>query len=461
MRNPLLMRLAVVVMMGVSLVAELAAMERQPNSAYRARREALAAKTQGLVLLLAPTEEGSNVYGFRQDENFYYLTGIPDPGAALLIAAPVEASGNRPARPYTEILFLPAQNEQQEKWTGPKLNPNTKDVTQVTGFDKVMPLDSMRTEIMRAMQGGVTAAAQAGVTVYTELTPPAGRTELDFLKRSNAAISSIRPYWGQLRVTKDAGEMELIRKSTEASMAAHLAVMKFMKPGLTEREVQALFQYEFTRRGSERPSYSPIVGAGFWGTVLHYNENKHTIADGDMVVMDVGSEYSMYATDITRTLPANGKFTPRQKEIYEIVLGAQKAAEEAFKAGVSTMRGGPNAMHDVALKYIDSHGKDKDGKSLGQYFIHGLGHGVGLNVHDPGDGQPLKPGAVFTLEPGIYLPDEKLGVRIEDMYWVDPNGKLVKMTANLPSSVEDIERTMAEAKAPATSAASPKGKKTK
>lgn len=443
------------------MCACLSATERQPNSAYRARREALAAKAKGVIVLLAPLEEGSNVYGFRQDENFYYLTGIPDPGAALLIAAPVEASGNRPARPYTEILFLPPQNETQEKWTGPKLNPNTKDVTQVTGFDKVMPLDSMRGEIMRAMQGGVAGAAQGGVTIFTDLTPPTGRAELDFLKRSNAAISSIRPYWGQLRVAKDAGEMDLIRKATDASAAAHLAVMKFMRPNRTEREVAALFQYEFSRRGCERPAYSPIVGSGFWGTVLHYNENKHTIADGDLVVMDVGGEYSMYATDITRTLPANGKFTARQKEIYEIVLGAQKAAEEAFQVGVSTMRGGPNALHDVAMKYINSHGKDKNGQTLGQYFIHGLGHGVGLNVHDPGDGQPFKPGAVFTLEPGIYIPEEKLGVRIEDMYWVDPNGKLVKLTANLPSTVEEIEKVMAEANAPEPAAAAGKGKKKK
>ncbi|MEO6119555.1 MAG: M24 family metallopeptidase, partial [Terriglobales bacterium] len=187
----------------------------------------------------------------------------------------------------------------------------------------------------------------------------------------------------------------------------------------------------------------------------------NTIADGDLVVMDVGSEYSMYATDITRTLPANGKFTARQREIYEIVLGAQKAAEDAFQSGVSILRGGPNALHDVAMKYINSHGKDLKGEPLGKYFIHGLGHYVGLNVHDPGDGGPLKPGAVFTLEPGIYIPEEKMGVRIEDMYWVDPNGKLVKLSANLPSTIEDIERVMAEAKGTPATTAGTKGKKTK
>lgn len=457
------LRLAGVVMLGVMLSGlglELSATERQPNSAYRARREALAAKTNGgMVVLFAPTEAstGDAVYGFRQDENFYYLTGITDPGAALLIAAPVAATATAPARAYTEILFLPAQNEVQEKWTGPKLNPKTPNATGITGFDRVQQLDTMRDEIAKQVL--------LGGAVYTELSAKAASAEpLEWLKRGNAfgtgAMRELRPLMGQLRVTKDAGEMELIRKSTDASMAAHLAVMKYMQPNRTEREIQALFQYEFTKRGCERPAYSPIVGSGFWGTVLHYNENKHTIADGDLVVMDVGSEYSMYATDITRTLPANGKFTPRQREIYEIVLAAQKAAEDAFKVGVSTMRGGPNALHDVAMKYINTHGKDKNGDSLGKYFIHGLGHGVGLNVHDPGDGQPLKPGAVFTLEPGIYIPEEKLGVRIEDMYWVDPEGKLVKMTASLPSSVADIERVMAEAKTTATTAG-PKDKKKK
>ncbi|HUS18668.1 MAG TPA: Xaa-Pro peptidase family protein [Terriglobales bacterium] len=439
------------------LCACLSATERQPNAAYRARREALAAKTKGLVLMFAPTEAsaGDAIYGFRQDENFYYLTGISDPGAALLIASASEATANAPARAYTEILFFPAQNAQQERWTGPKLNPKTANVTGITGFDRVQQIDTMRDEIAKLTVGGA--------VIYTDLgAKSAGAEPLEWLKRANgfttARLQELRPFMGQLRVIKDAGEMDLIRKATDASTAAHAAVMKFMKPNLTEREVAALFQYEFSRRGCERPAYAPIVGTGFWGTVLHYSENSNTIAAGDLVVMDVAGEYSMYASDITRTLPANGKFTPRQREIYEIVLAAQKAAEDAFQVGVSAMRG-PNGLHEVAAKYINSHGKDKNGQPLGQYFIHGLGHGVGLNVHDPGDGQPFKPGSVFTLEPGIYLPDEKLGVRIEDMYWVNPEGKLVKLSANLPSSVEEIEKIMAS-NVPAASAA-PKGKSKK
>ncbi|MCI0351785.1 MAG: M24 family metallopeptidase, partial [Acidobacteriales bacterium] len=163
-------------------------------------------------------------------------------------------------------------------------------------------------------------------------------------------------------------------------------------------------------------------------------------------VMDVGGEYSMYATDITRTLPANGKFTARQREIYEIVLGAQRAAEAAFESGKSTLgRTAENSLHRVAYEYINTHGKDRHGQPLGKYFIHGLSHFVGLNVHDPGDATaPLKAGAVFTIEPGIYIPEEKLGVRIEDIYYVDANGKLVNLTAILPHTADEVERAMAE-----------------
>jgi Xaa-Pro aminopeptidase len=204
-------------------------------------------------------------------------------------------------------------------------------------------------------------------------------------------------------------------------------------------------QYEFLRRDCERPAYSPIVGSGLNSTVLHYSDDSGPIADGDVVVMDVAGEYSMYASDITRTLPANGKFTARQREIYDIVLGAQRAAIAAFQSGKSTMgRTSPDSLYKVAYDYIDTHGKDRAGRSLGRYFIHGLSHYVGLNVHDVGDGSaPLGPGAVFTIEPGIYIPEEKLGVRIEDILYVAADGKLVNLTEKLPHTAEDVEKEMA------------------
>lgn len=417
---------------------------------YHARREALAAKTSaGVVLLFAPTEAAGpdDLYGFRQDDNFYYLTGWKEPGAALLIAAQTPAKDAMPARPYTEILFLPAHNVSQEKWTGPKLGPENPDAPKVTGFARVEVLDNLRAELSRLFP-------QGRATVYTDVPGPGetsiSKTPLEWLDRAHAfplgiSFQDVRPQLASLRTFKDASEIDLIRKATDASIAAHLDAMHSMKPGITEREISALLQYEWGKRGCARPSYAPIVGSGFNSTVLHYSDDSGTVQDGDVVVIDAAGEYSMYASDITRTLPANGKFTDRQREIYNIVLGAQQAAIAAFQSGKSHLRrGAPDSLYDVAYNYINSHGKDLHGEPLGKYFIHGLSHYVGLNVHDEGDyDAPAGPGMVFTLEPGIYIPEEKLGVRIEDIVYVDPSGKLVNLTGSLPHSADEVEHEMA------------------
>ncbi len=292
------------------------------------------------------------------------------------------------------------------------------------------------------------------VTIYTDV-PAYGETSnsttpLDWLNRANAFpvgvnFQDVRPLLASLRTYKDSGEIERIRHATDASIAAHLAAMHTVKPGVTEREISALMQYEWGKRGCERPAYAPIVGSGFYSTVLHYSDDSGTMQAGDVVVIDAAGEYSLYASDITRTLPVSGKFTARQREIYDIVLGAQQAAVAAFVSGKSKLRRNqPGSLHDVAYNYINSHGKDLHGEPLGKYFIHGLSHYVGLNVHDPDDYDvPLGPGTVFTLEPGIYIPEEKLGVRIEDILYVDQDGKLINLTGNLPHTADDVEHAMA------------------
>ncbi len=160
--------------------------------------------------------------------------------------------------------------------------------------------------------------------------------------------------------------------------------------------------------------------------------------------MDVAGEYAMYASDITRTAPANGHFTPRQREIYNIVLGAQQAAIDAFQSGKYVINPqADNSLYKVAFDYINTHGKDLHGQPLGQYFIHGLSHYVGLEVHDAGStSAPLGPGMVFTIEPGIYIPEEKIGVRVEDIFWVDPSGKLVMLSQGLPRTPDEVEQAM-------------------
>jgi Xaa-Pro aminopeptidase len=432
------------------LSATAGALDRQANADYRARRVALAEKIKsGVVVLFAATEaEGPNaLYGFRQDDNFFYLTGWKEPGAAIVIAPAGAVSPVAPLHPYIEILFLPQRNNTQERWTGPKLGPENDDAARITGFDRVERLDKLRDELERLVSKP-RATVYSDLPAYGETSPDPG--PLDWLRRSNAfpnyvAFLDVKPMLAELRVKKDTGELERIRKATDASIAAHFSAMHAMKPGMTEREISALMQYEFMKRGCERPAYSPIVGSGLNSTVLHYSEDSGPIENGDVVVMDVAGEYSMYASDITRTLPANGKFTARQREIYDIVLGAQQAAINAFQAGKSTIgRSSPDSLYKVAYDYIDTHGKDRAGRPLGRYFIHGLSHYVGLNVHDVGDGSvPLGPGAVFTIEPGIYIPEEKLGVRIEDILYVDAEGKLINLTAKLPHTAEDVEKEMA------------------
>jgi Xaa-Pro aminopeptidase len=426
------------------------ARERQPNADYHARREKLAAAANGgVVVLFADVEaEGPNdLYGFRQGDDFYYLSGWAEPGAALLIAPATAATATSPARPYTEILYLPAHNLTQEKWTGPKLGPESPNAKSATGFDNVEVLDRMRDDLVRLLPTP-RATILSDLASWDEARP--ATIPLQWLRRANAfpnyvGFQDVKPLVTRLRMTKDAGELALIQKAVNASIAAHAAAFKAVKPNVTEREISALMQYEFGKRGCERPAYAPIVGSGYYSTVLHYSEDDQTMRDGDLVVMDVAGEYSMYASDITRTLPINGHFTRRQREIYDIVYGAQQAAIAAFQSGKSVLTGtGPDALYKVAYDYINTHGKDLKGQPLGKYFIHGLGHSVGLNVHDPADySQPLQPGFVFTLEPGIYIPDEKLGVRIEDMFYVDQDGKLVRMTSALPNTADEIEKAMA------------------
>jgi len=395
-------------------------------------------------LFASDEAEGPNdLYGYRPDDNFFYLSGWSEPGAALLIMAGSTTADNA----YTEILFLPNHNPSQEKWTGPKLGPENPDAGKITGFDRVEVIDNLRADLVHLLP-------TERVTIYTDV-PSGDETSnstapLAWLNRANSfpvgvSFRDVRPILSFLRTFKDAREIERIRQATDASMAAHFAAMHTVKAGVTEREISALMQYEWGKRGCERPAYAPIVGSGFNSTVLHYSADSGTMQAGDLVVIDAAGEYSMYASDITRTLPASGKFTARQREIYDIVLGAQQAAAVAFLSGKSRLRRNqPDSLQDVAYNYINSHGKDLHGEPLGKYFIHGLGHYVGLNVHDPGDYDiPLGPGAVFTLEPGIYIPEEKLGVRIEDILYVDQSGRLINLTEKLPHTADDVERAMA------------------
>jgi Xaa-Pro aminopeptidase len=431
-----------------------AAWERENLSAFHERRAKLLREMggDGVIVMFGygDAEVASSTTMFRQDETFYYLTGWNEPGALILVVPKAAKAGSAAVEIDKEILFIPPHDDRPgsyhgELWEGPKLGPDDADAASRTGFPAVKSITLFQSELDEVMKGFS--------KIYTEATPQPESGEDSFIQDMQsrlkkmaplAILADFRPAVTRLRTVKSPGEIALIRKAAEASVEAHLAAMKTVKPGMWEYEVAARMQYEYQRRGCEWPAYPPIVGAGFYSTVLHYDQNSRQMADGDVVVMDVAGSYGGYASDITRTLPVNGKFTARQREIYQIVLAAADAAIAAAKPGMYLGRRGAKGLHEIAYEYINTHGKDLKGQPLGQYFIHGLSHSVGLNVHDPFEyNQPLQPGMVVTIEPGVYIREEKLGIRVEDDILITENGCEV-LTRRLPRTVEDIERAMAQ-----------------
>ena len=427
--------------------------EREPNSVYAERRAKLASHIDGPIVLLGLTghEEDAQTYIFAQDENFYYLTGHNEPGAALLLLPPAGSSAKKDDwEGPREIFFLQPKNPEREKWVGVLMSPTDPGIEARTGFALVKPYPELRATVERL--------AKVYPSFYTVLPYehengdyPHEKETVDWLKLAvpQANIKDIRTNITDLRAVKSPTEISLLRQAIDLSLDAQFAAMKMIRPGLFEYQVAAKMEYVHAMGGSEAEAYAPIVGTGINSTALHYDKLSRKIEDGDVVLMDVAAQYAGYAADITRTVPANGKFTPRQREIYEIVLAAQNAAMAAIRPGASLgcreKRDKKGTLYAIAYNYINTHGKDLHGKRLGQYFIHGLGHSIGLNVHDPGlEGcKPLAPGMIVTMEPGIYIPEENLGVRIEDDVLVTDSGYEL-LSQRLPRDPDEIEKIMAE-----------------
>ncbi|MBI3666598.1 MAG: aminopeptidase P family protein [Acidobacteria bacterium] len=432
----------------ILLVALAVAADREPWEVFAGRRARLLEKlSDGVVVLFGYTaDEGETLRNpFRQENNFYYLTGWNEPGAILMLTPPMKER-NSPVFDQVnqmprQILFLPGRDPKQERWTGIKIGPYDEGLRDKTGFEAVRGVELFEKELSKAGAGfGRIYTIKPRPRAADRDPEPERAASLEKLAPLTE-IADARPAITAMRMVKSPGEVGLIQKATDTTIAAHLAAWKRVKPGLFEYQIAAAMESVFLERGCWRPAYAPIVGGGFNSTVLHYSENSRRMDDGQVLLMDVGGEYGHYATDITRTIPVNGKFTPRQREIYEIVLGAQKAALAAAKPGMS-LRTGPNSLHQIAYNYINAHGKDREGNPLGKYFIHGLGHHVGLDVHDPSSPETLlQPGMVITLEPGIYMPEEQLGVRIEDLVLVTEDGAKL-LSGALPREPDEVERAM-------------------
>lgn len=445
--------IAAITLFFLAALSSLSALEKQPASTCHARRAALAEKLHGgAAILFAGEEPLLDFMPYRQDEDFFYLTGWNEPGAALLILG--AAPDATPARAYREILFLPSRNLRLEKYTGIKLDAATPNAAQIAGVDAVEPMTDLANDLNKLASANRSLASN----LWTQPEAPQAKSITGWLAATlgNGVVPPVHDVTqpvAELRVVKDDGELALLKKASDASIAAQLTMIHATKPGVTERTIAGKIIETLMENGCERPSYAPIAGAGINSTTLHYSENSATLKDGDIMVVDAAGEYSMYASDITRTVPVNGHFTARQREIYDVVLGAQRAAAAAFVAGKSTINDAghrdPNSLDTVAWNYIHTHGKGLHGEPLSDYWIHGLGHMVGINVHDPpgSTGYPavLKPGMVFTIEPGVYIPEEKIGVRIEDTFVVGKDGKLIDLVANLPHTADEIEAEMKKA----------------
>jgi Xaa-Pro aminopeptidase len=389
---------------------------------YRARRAELSGKLHnGVLVLFGHTEKGEeNIRsGFFQEPNFYYLTGWQEPGAILLLTPPQDD------KPYA-VLFLPRRQPDQEKWTGRKAGPDDANTASLTGFDSVLPVENFESELRKQLDrySGIYILGKQSIAQVQALAPMRD-------------ISDAAPLIARLRMHKSPEELALIQRSIDATLEAHRAAWKRAAPGLYEYQVAATMTAVYFDKGCERSAYEPIVGSGPNSTVLHYSRNSRRMDRGELLLMDVGAECAGYAADITRTIPVGARFSKRQREIYEVVLGAQNAVIAAIKPGIPL-----SDLSKIAREYINTHGKDLHGDPLGKYFTHGVSHHVGLDVHDATDfSQPLAEGNVITVEPGVYIPEENIGIRIEDMVEVTKDGAQL-MSGALPRDPGEIEKAL-------------------
>lgn len=378
---------------------------------YRARRERLLAELgDGALVAIgaAPTEI------LAGDKDFFYLTGLRSDPAVLLAA--------RKDGEVREVLFLPARNPHRERWDDVRLFPGPAATTE-TGIE-TRPIGELGAVLVEWKAAAKTFhVARAGLT---------GTQSIGLLDEVLPGSTDPTPAIHQLRLVKDAGELELLRRAVDLTGNGIVEALRAARPGMYEYELQALGEFLWRRGGAEREGFDSILGSGPNACVLHYRANRRQTAEGDIVVMDVGAEVGGYTADVTRTFPVNGKFTDRQREVYGLVLEAQKA-------GIALCRPGKRVadVHNAAWFVLAEAG-------VADHFWHGTSHWLGLDVHDAGDyDTPFAPGMVVTVEPGLYFPDESLGVRIEDDVLIT-DGDPVVLSGGIPSTIEGIEAEMAK-----------------
>jgi Xaa-Pro aminopeptidase len=434
---------------------------------FAARRARLAAQMLPGAVAVLPTapeapRNGDSDYPYRHDSYFYYLTGFTEPESVLVLVA---ARGERPAR---AILFCREKNLEREIWDGYRHGPDGARIA--FGMDEAWPiaeLDARLPDLLAdapALYYATASNAALDVQVAGWIKTVRARSRSGVT--APAAFHNLLPLLDEMRLIKDEDEQATMQRAGSISGNAHARAMRAARPGLHEYALEAELLYEFRRNGAQFPAYTPIVASGPNACVLHYNVNDRLMQDGDLVLIDAGCELNGYASDITRTFPVNGRFTPAQRTLYELVLAAQDAAFAAIQPGRPY-----TAFHEAALRVLvqgmldlglipagtfDSVEDAIAAKAHVAFYMHGTGHWLGMDVHDTGayrdltvadkPSRPLQPGMVLTVEPGIYVrpaagvPEEywNIGIRIEDDVVVTEDGYRL-LTASAPKTVEEIE----------------------
>lgn len=427
---------------------------------YQARRKKLAQKLPEDSIAIIPAADesprnGDAHYRFRQDSNFYYLTGFDEPNALLLISSGAECKS---------ILFNRPRNPAEEQWTGARLGQ--EGALSHLGMNEAYPVDQIATELPKLLSNttAIYYALGRNPNLETKVTAALNSIKAQIRKglKSPELLGDLEPIIGEMRLFKSEAEIDLMRKAAGISIDAHKRAMQTCKHLNHEYQLEAELIYEFHRQGCRSVAYDPIVGGGENACILHYTDNNMPLRSGDLVLIDAGGEYQNYAADITRTFPVNGTFTQEQKSIYDLVLKAQQAGIAAIKPGLAW-----NEVQQIMVRIL-TEGLCNLGILKGSidelisttaykpFYMHNSGHWLGLDVHDCGhykienEWRPLEAGMVLTVEPGLYISsnipgvDPKwhgIGVRIEDDILVTKNGN-ENLTGALPVRTEDIEALM-------------------
>lgn len=452
-------KLTAIVFLFLAIVQTVAAFSVNEIERYAARRQAFLAKMgeNGVAIIKAApvvNRNGDVDYVYRQDSDFYYLTGFDEPEAVLILSK--RGIFLRDAfRRTNELLLLRERNPHREMWDGYMLGVDRAE--EKLGVQAARPIDELEAYMTSVIRGADTLYMETG---RVDFDAPLNEA-LHFIQKARErlhdfAVVDPSDILVPMRQKKDAHELELLNKAIEITGNAHLEVMRTAKPGMYEYQLEATLEHAFQFHGAEREGFPSIVGSGPNSCILHYNSNRRKTEEGDMVVLDIGAEYGMYTADITRTIPVNGKFTKEQKAIYNIVLEAQEAGIAAAVAGASFRAPNMAAFAKVheGLQKLGILEADAGRNAIRDFLPHGVSHYLGLDVHDVGSYSELQVNDVITVEPGIYISETvakkydlpkaywNIGVRIEDDILITESGPEL-LSHHSPRKPEEIEKVMA------------------